>query len=98
VLAFERFAQWREELGVAGSIGVQKRNQVRVGLAPGFFNRGAVAPILGEHDELNLIQILTRALNRPIGRAVADDSDVYVLAFPAGLNSFIGFFVTAFSS
>jgi len=48
IFVYGGFTQRREELRLARSIGIEEPQQLRVGLPPGLFDRGAVALYFAE--------------------------------------------------
>jgi hypothetical protein len=77
LLAHERPAQVAEEPWIAGAVGVEEPEQVRVGLPPRLLDGGAVSPIPLEHDELDGVGVAAGALDGAVRRAVAHHGDVY---------------------
>ena len=64
--------QRREELRLAGSVGIQEPQQIRVGLSPSLFDGGAVPFVLREDDEIDGVCILAGSFHGTIRGTVAD--------------------------
>jgi hypothetical protein len=58
--------------------GVEKREQLGVGLPPGFLDRRPVAAVLLEDDQVDLIEVAAGQLDGVVSRPIADHGDVDV--------------------
>jgi len=79
VIGFDRAAQRREESRIAGAVGVQKAQQIGIGLFPGLLNGRAVAAVALKADYLDFMLVRAGDFERAIGRAVADHRDVHLV-------------------
>src|SRR5216684_1619573 len=77
LLAHESPAKVGKEVRIAGAIGVEEPEQIRVGLPPGLLDGGAISSVLLEHDELDGVGVAAGALDGAVRRAVAHHGDVH---------------------